>query len=73
MLSSVVSDFVTIACQAPLSMELFSQKHWSGLAFPCPGDLPDPGTESAKPAFPALAGEFLATAAPARPHSPSTG
>ena len=31
--------------QAPLSMELSRQEYWSGLPFPPPGDLPDPGTE----------------------------
>ena len=70
---SSVQLFETVASQAPLSMELSRQTHWSGLAFPSPGDLPDPGTESAKPAFPALAGEFLTTAPPGRPHSPNTG
>ena len=32
-----------LAHQAPLSMEFFRQKYWSGLPFPSPGDLPDPG------------------------------
>ena len=32
-----------IACQAPLSMELSRQEYWSGLPFPSPGDLPNPG------------------------------
>ena len=32
-----------IAHQAPLSMEFSRQEHWSGLPFPSPGDLPDPG------------------------------
>ena len=35
----------TIAHQAPLSMEFPRQEYWSGLPFPSPGDLPDPGTE----------------------------
>ena len=30
----------TVACQAPLSMEFSRQEYWSGLPFPCPGDLP---------------------------------
>ena len=34
----------TVAHQAPLSMESSSQEHWSGLQFPSPGDLPDPGS-----------------------------
>ena len=33
----------SVACQAPLSMEFSSQECWSGLLFPTPGDLPDPG------------------------------
>ena len=37
----------------PLSMEFFRQEYWSGLPFPPPGDLPNPGIE---PTFPALAG-----------------
>ena len=35
----------TLAHQAPLSMEFSRQEYWSGLPFPTPGDLPDPGTE----------------------------
>ena len=35
----------TVARQAPLSMDFFRQGFWSGLPFPSPGDLPDPGTE----------------------------
>ena len=45
-------------------MELSRQEYWSGLAFPSPGDLPDPGVESASPA---LAGEFFTTEPPAKP------
>ena len=44
--SSYVQLFVTlwtVACQAPLSMGFSSQEYWSGLPFPFPGDLPDPG------------------------------
>ena len=46
----------TIACKAPKSVEFSGQEHWSGLPFPSPGDLPDPGTE---PVCPALAGGFF--------------
>ena len=34
-----------VACQAPLSMESSRQEYWSGLPFPFPGDLSDPGIE----------------------------
>ena len=37
------------------------QEFWSGLPFPPPGDLPNPGTEPASLMFPALAGEFFTT------------
>ena len=33
----------TVACQAPLSTGFSRQECWSGLPFPSPGDLPDPG------------------------------
>ena len=33
----------TVACQAPPSMGFSRQEHWSGLPFPSPGDLPNPG------------------------------
>ena len=35
----------TVAHQAPLSMGFSRQEYWSGLPFPSPGDLPDPGTK----------------------------
>ena len=35
----------TVACQAPLSLGFSRQESWSGLPFPTPGDLPDPGIE----------------------------
>ena len=39
----------TEACQAPLSMGFSRQEYWSGLPFPSPGDLPDPGIEPGSP------------------------
>ena len=51
----------TVACQAPLPMEFSRQEHWSGLPFPSPGDLPDPGIESASLASPTLACGFFTT------------
>ena len=41
----------TVAYQAPLSMEFSRQECWSGLPFPSPGDLPDPGKEPESPAL----------------------
>ena len=41
----------TVACQAPLSMEFSKQEYWSGLSFPSPGDLPDPGMKLVPPAW----------------------
>ena len=48
----------TVACQAPLSMGFSRQEYWSGLPFPSPGYLPDPGIE---PRSPALEAESLPT------------
>ena len=39
------------AHQAPLSMGLSRQEYWSGLAFPSPGNLLDPGIEPGSPAL----------------------
>ena len=41
----------TVACQAPLCMGFSRQEYWSGLPFPSPRDLPDPGIESGSPAL----------------------
>ena len=41
----------TEAYQAPLSVEFSRQEYWSGLPFPSPGDLPDPGIAPASPAL----------------------
>ena len=41
----------TVVCQAPLSMGFSRQECWSGLPFPSPGDLPDPGIEFRSPAL----------------------
>ena len=46
------------ACQVPLSMGFSRQEYWSGLPFPSPGDLPDPGVE---PESPALQADSLPT------------
>ena len=39
----------TVAYQAPQSMEFSRQEYWSGLPFPSPGDLPNPGIEPRSP------------------------
>ena len=44
----------TIAHQAPLSVGLFQQESWSGLPFPSPGDLHDPGIEPESATAPAF-------------------
>ena len=47
------------------------QEYWSGLPFPPPGDLPDPGIEPASLASPALAGGFFTTLPPEKPRMAS--
>ena len=41
----------TVACQAPLSIGFSRQEYWSGVPFPSPGDLPNPGIEPRSPAL----------------------
>ena len=53
-----------MAYQAPLSMEFSRQEYWSGLPFPSPGDLPDPGIE---PESPALQADALSSEPPGKP------
>ena len=54
----------TVAHQAPPSMEFSRQEHWSGLPFPSPRDLPDPGIE---PESPALGADALPSEPPRKP------
>ena len=54
---------MTEACQVSLSMGISRQEYWSGLSFPSPGDLPDPGIKSGSLTSPALAGVFFTTSA----------
>ena len=52
--ASIVSDSATpwtVAHQAPLSMGFSRQEYWSGLPFPFPWDLPNPGIEPRSPAL----------------------
>ena len=61
--TSVMSDslgpYKTVAYQTPLSMGFSGQEYWSGLPYPLPRDLPNPGTEFTSPASPELAGGFF--------------
>ena len=50
---------------ALLSMEFPRQEYWSGLLFPPPGDLPDPGIEVMSPA---LTDRFSTTVPPGKPY-----
>ena len=64
---SVLSDSFatlrTVACQASLSMGFPRPEYWSGLPFPSPGDLPNPGIEPESFMSPALAFRFFTTCA----------
>ena len=64
---SAVSDSATprtVALQVPPSMGFSRQEYWSGLPFPSPGDLPDPGI---KHGFPALEADALTSEPPGKP------
>ena len=56
----------TVAHQAPLSMGFSRQEYWSGLPFPSPGDLPNPGIE---PMSPALQAASLPSKPPGKPNN----
>ena len=50
---SVMSNSVTpwtVICQAPLSTGSARQEYWSGLPYPIPGDISDPGMKPTSPA-----------------------
>ena len=47
----------TAAHQTPQSMEFSRQEHWSGLPFPSPGDLPNPGIKPGSSVAPELQSE----------------
>ena len=51
----------TVAHQAPVSTEFSRQEYWSGLPFPSPEDLLNPGIKPGSLVWPALAGGFFAT------------
>ena len=56
----------TATCQAAQSMAFSRQEYWSGLPFPSPGDLPDPGIELRSPA---LQADSLPSELPGKPLS----
>ena len=56
---SCLNLFDSVGHQAPLSMGFLKQEYWSGLPFPSPGDLHDPGIKATSPKSPALAGRFF--------------
>ena len=49
--------------ETPLSMGFSKQEHWSGLPFPPPWDLPDPGIKPTSLMSPVLVGIFFTTSA----------
>ena len=57
----------TVAVQASLSMGFSMQEYWSWLPFPTPGDLLDPGIETASLVSPALAAKFFTTEPSGKP------
>ena len=57
----------TVACQSTLSIGFSRQEDWSGLPYPTPEDLPDPGIEPTSFMSPALAGAFFTTEPPGKP------
>ena len=60
----------TVAYQALPSIGFSRQEYWSGLSFPSPGDLPDPGIEpksEIEPGYPAFQADALISEPPGKP------
>ena len=64
-MSDSVQPLWTVAHKAPLSMEFSRQEYYSGLSFPSPGDLPDPGIELRSPV---LQADSLPSEPPGKPN-----
>ena len=62
-----------VARQTPLSMGFSRQEYWSGLPFPPPGGLPDPGIEPGSRVSSALAGGFFTMSSTWKAHSTNWG
>ena len=60
-----VTPWTYVAYQASLSMGFSRQEYWSGLPFPSPGDLPNPGIE---PGSPASEADALTSEPPGKPN-----
>ena len=63
--STKIGNYMDCSPPGPLSMEFSRQEYWSGLPFPSPGDLPDPGIELGSP-------EFQGDSLPSEPPGKST-
>ena len=70
LLQSCLALCDTVVRQAPPSMGFSRQDFWSGLPFPSPGDLPDPGIELSSLMSPALADRVFTTSATFRDSNP---
>ena len=57
----------TVAHQAPLPIGFFGQEYWSGLPFPPPGDLPEPGIKKTHVSF--TDRRFFTTEPPGKPQN----
>ena len=64
-------SFTVLSCvrffRDSVSVGFPRREYWSGLPFPTPGDLPDPGVEPAPPASSAQTADSLALAPPGKP------
>ena len=63
----LVATLWTVAHQTPLSIGLSQQECCSGVLFPTPEALPDPGIKPLSPVSPALESRFYATNPPGKP------
>ena len=62
-----------VACEAPLSMGFSRHRYWSGLPFPPPRDLPDPGIHAVPLVSPVLAGRLFTSSVTCMYRPPAAG
>ena len=70
LMSDALEAYGPRAYQALLSMGFSRQEYWSGLPFPSPGDLPNPGIKPTSLKSPALAVRFFTTSTTWEAHNP---
>ena len=65
--AQLLATLWAVTCQVPLSMRFSRQEYWSGVPFPFPGDLSNPGIEPMSLSSPGLHVDSLQLEPPGKP------